>query len=64
MQMALELILPSERAENGKSHVSPPSNGPGSAYEKFAAPINNERGGFDVHVYYDQVIRTQEGPPN
>lgn len=54
--MALKLIWPSERADYGKSYVCPPSKGPGNAYEKFPAPIDNgQRGGFDIHVYYNQV---------
>jgi len=61
---ALKLILPSERADYGKSDVNLSSKGPSSAYEKFPAPIDNgQRGGFDVHIYYNQVTRTQEGPP-
>lgn len=62
--MALQLILPSENVDYRKSYVSQTSKGAGSAYEKFPAPIDNgQRGGFDIHIYYDQVSRTQDGPP-
>jgi hypothetical protein len=47
--------LPSTKAADGKSYVNPPSEAPSPAYGSFADPItNSERGGFDVHVYFEE----------
>ncbi|GAB7352265.1 hypothetical protein MBLNU459_g2727t2 [Dothideomycetes sp. NU459] len=48
--------LPTERAADGKSYVNPPAKSLSPAYETFTSPIaNNERGGFDVHIYFQQT---------
>ena len=55
-----ELTFPSEKSEDGKSYVNPPSEAPSTAYEAFVEPIDNgRRGGFDVHIYYYQVARAK-----
>jgi hypothetical protein len=45
--------LPNEKSADGKSYVNPPVDKPSPSYNSFAAPIaNSQRGGFDVHVYF------------
>ncbi|MCJ1368339.1 hypothetical protein MMC16_007481 [Acarospora aff. strigata] len=47
--------LPDEKAEDGKSFVNPQTGVLSKAYERFVEPISNDqRGGFDVHIYYFQ----------
>lgn len=47
--------LPNVRAADGKSFENPPSSAPSTAYSSFTSPIDNGiRGGFDIHVYYDE----------
>ncbi|KAF2671072.1 hypothetical protein BT63DRAFT_208026 [Microthyrium microscopicum] len=47
--------LPEEKAEDGKSYVNPPSESLSPSYNSFTAPLSNDRrGGFDVHVYFQQ----------
>ena len=42
------------RNEDGKSLVNPQTGAKSSAYERFTEPLNNgQRGGFDIHIYYD-----------
>ncbi|KAK4927593.1 hypothetical protein LTR28_005903, partial [Elasticomyces elasticus] len=48
--------LPNERAADEKSYVNPPAEKPSPAYDSFTSPISNgERGGFDVHIYFQQT---------
>ncbi|KAF2402358.1 hypothetical protein EJ06DRAFT_580625 [Trichodelitschia bisporula] len=48
--------LPNEISDDGKSYINPPAEKPSEAYEKFVAPIaNDRRGGFDVHIYFYQT---------
>jgi hypothetical protein len=45
----------SDKAEDGKSFVNPPAKSLSEAYTSFPAPIDNGiRGGFDIHVYFQQ----------
>ncbi|CAC9894743.1 unnamed protein product [Aureobasidium pullulans] len=45
---------------DGKSYVNPPASKPSPAYDSFTSPItNDERGGFDVHIYFQQNIDTE-----
>ncbi|KAF4549039.1 Hypothetical protein D9617_24g017530 [Elsinoe fawcettii] len=47
--------LPNDFAEDGKSYANPPAAKPSEAYNSFVAPISNDRrGGFDVHIYFQQ----------
>ncbi|KAF1357115.1 DOPA-like domain-containing protein [Delphinella strobiligena] len=47
--------LPTERAADGKSYINPPATEKSPAYTSFVAPITNGiRGGFDIHIYYQQ----------
>lgn len=47
----------SEKAADGKSYVNPPAAKPSLAYDAFVSPISNDsRGGFDVHIYFQQNI--------
>ncbi len=47
----------SERGEDGKSFVNPQTGVSSTAYDRFVEPISNGlRGGFDVHIYYFQVL--------
>ncbi|KAH7119148.1 DOPA-like domain-containing protein [Dendryphion nanum] len=48
--------LPNKKAEDGKSFINPPAAKKSGAYDAFVAPIsNNQRGGFDVHIYFLQT---------
>ncbi|KAJ9621614.1 hypothetical protein H2203_007102 [Taxawa tesnikishii (nom. ined.)] len=48
--------LPDEKAADGKSYINPPAERLSPAYESFTAPITNgRRGGFDVHIYFQQT---------
>ncbi|THX73831.1 hypothetical protein D6D04_08287 [Aureobasidium pullulans] len=52
--------LSDEKNADGKSYVNPPASKPSPAYDSFTSPItNDERGGFDVHVYFQQNIDTE-----
>ncbi|CAD0083212.1 unnamed protein product, partial [Aureobasidium vineae] len=52
--------LSDEKNADGKSYVNPPAANPSPAYESFVSPItNDERGGFDVHVYFQQNIDSE-----
>ncbi|KAH0404002.1 hypothetical protein E4T50_13224 [Aureobasidium sp. EXF-12298] len=52
--------LPDEKNADGKSYVNPPAAKPSPAYESFVSPITNgERGGFDVHIYFQQNIESE-----
>ncbi|KAF2230529.1 hypothetical protein EV356DRAFT_473437 [Viridothelium virens] len=52
--------LPEERAADGKSFVNPPSDKKSLAYTQFVSPIGNDnRGGFDIHIYFLQVDAAQ-----
>ncbi|KAH0020888.1 hypothetical protein KCU78_g6310, partial [Aureobasidium melanogenum] len=54
------LPLPDEKNADGKSYVNPPAAKPSPAYESFVSPItNDERGGFDVHIYFQQNIESE-----
>jgi len=45
----------SERAEDGKSFINPPSDKLSASYDRFAEPITDDRrGGFDVHIYFQE----------
>ena len=47
--------LPEVKAEDGKSYVNPPATAKSPAYSSFTSPIDNGiRGGFDVHVYFEE----------
>ncbi|MCJ1440834.1 MAG: hypothetical protein MMC23_001320 [Stictis urceolatum] len=53
--------LPAEKNADGKSFVNPQTNKLSAAYERFEDPISNdERGGFDVHIYYYQENAEQK----
>jgi aromatic ring-cleaving dioxygenase len=40
--------------------VNPPADKPSQSYDSFVHPItNDERGGFDVHVYFQQNIESE-----
>lgn len=40
--------------------MNPPADQPSQSYESFVYPItNDERGGFDVHVYFQQNIESE-----
>jgi DOPA 4,5-dioxygenase len=46
----------SEKAADGKSLINPPTKSLSNAYEAFVDPIaRDERGGFDVHIYFLQT---------
>ncbi|KAF1820465.1 uncharacterized protein K489DRAFT_411724 [Dissoconium aciculare CBS 342.82] len=48
--------LPTEKAADGKSLINPPTKSLSNAYEAFVDPIaRDERGGFDVHIYFLQT---------
>ncbi|KAF2101734.1 hypothetical protein NA57DRAFT_34418 [Rhizodiscina lignyota] len=52
--------LSDEISKDGKSFVNPPSTGRSKAYSQFVAPItNDERGGFDIHIYFLQTDEKQ-----
>ncbi|OBW64576.1 MAG: Uncharacterized protein AUREO_053600 [Aureobasidium pullulans] len=52
--------LSDEKNADGKSYVNPPADKPSPAYDSFISPItNDERGGFDVHVYFQQNIDSE-----
>ncbi len=54
---ALTNFAKSEKAADGKSYINPPTGVKSKAYESFTAPITNgDKGGFDVHIYYMQVV--------
>ncbi|KAL1311503.1 hypothetical protein AAFC00_001626 [Neodothiora populina] len=53
--------LPTERAADGKSFYNPPAKSQSKAYGSFIDPISNgERGGFDVHIYFQQNMDDQK----
>jgi len=40
--------------------VNPPADKPSQSYDSFVHPItNDERGGFDVHVYFQQNVESE-----
>jgi hypothetical protein len=40
--------------------VNPPADKPSQSYKSFVHPItNDERGGFDVHVYFQQNVESE-----
>ncbi|KAH8204452.1 hypothetical protein TruAng_001368 [Truncatella angustata] len=46
--------LPEQRNED-KTYINPPRETPSKAYQEFPDPLDNSpRGGFDVHIYYNQ----------
>jgi hypothetical protein len=45
----------SEKNEDGRSLKNPQHGVLSKAYESFPEPIENEKAGFDVHIYYFQV---------
>ncbi|RMZ66003.1 DOPA 45-dioxygenase [Pyrenophora seminiperda CCB06] len=48
--------LPNEKADDGKSYVTPAAAKKSEAYNSFVAPITNGiRGGFDIHIYFLQT---------
>ncbi|CZT14353.1 uncharacterized protein RCC_00330 [Ramularia collo-cygni] len=52
--------LSNERNPDGKSLVNPAATKLSAAYESFTDPIrNDERGGFDIHIYYLQSKESQ-----
>jgi hypothetical protein len=52
--------LPDQKNEDGKSFFNPPAHDVSPAYSSFSSPITNgERGGFDVHVYYQATDEYQ-----
>ncbi|KAI5194605.1 hypothetical protein E4T42_08943 [Aureobasidium subglaciale] len=52
--------LSDEKNADGKSYVNPPAEKLSPAYDSFTSPItNDERGGFDVHIYFQQNIDTE-----
>ncbi|KAL1586056.1 hypothetical protein WHR41_04862 [Cladosporium halotolerans] len=55
--------LPDEKNDSGpnaKSYINPPSATKSSAYTQFPSPITNgTRGGFDIHIYFQQTSESQ-----
>ncbi|KAI4843464.1 hypothetical protein E4T44_06725, partial [Aureobasidium sp. EXF-8845] len=52
--------LSDEKNADGKSYVNPQADKPSQSYDSFVHPItNDERGGFDVHVYFQQNIESE-----
>jgi hypothetical protein len=48
--------MTSELAADGKSIINPAAKSQSPAYTKFVDPISNgERGGFDIHIYFQQT---------
>jgi len=46
--------LPDAKADDGKSYINPPATSQSPAYSSFVSPVvNDRRGGFDVHIYYE-----------